>query len=67
MDQDWLLPCIDRDRCRGHGLCVQGCPTEAIALQSQGPVFVRPDLCSYCGDCEERCPEGAISLAYEIR
>jgi ferredoxin len=26
----------------------------------------RPDRCNYCADCEEHCPEGAISLPYQI-
>jgi formate hydrogenlyase subunit 6/NADH:ubiquinone oxidoreductase subunit I len=32
----------------------------------QRPVIVRPGDCVYCGLCEEMCPEGAISLSYEI-
>lgn len=66
MNPDWLLPLIDRDRCRGHGRCVEHCPTGAVSMREGRPEISRPDLCSYCGDCEDHCPEGAISLAYEI-
>jgi ferredoxin len=32
----------------------------------EGRTFVHPELCAYCGLCEELCPEGAIALSYEI-
>jgi formate hydrogenlyase subunit 6/NADH:ubiquinone oxidoreductase subunit I len=31
-----------------------------------GPFIARPWDCTYCALCEEICPEGAISLGYEI-
>jgi NAD-dependent dihydropyrimidine dehydrogenase PreA subunit len=30
------------------------------------PIIVHPQDCVYCGACEEMCPEGAITLVYEI-
>jgi len=45
---------------------VEHCPTGAVVLQNGRPYFVHPELCTYCGLCEELCPEGAIALSYEI-
>jgi len=45
---------------------VDTCPSEAVALIDGRPVIVHPEDCAYCGDCEDLCPEGAISLPYEI-
>lgn len=28
------LPCVDRDRCVGHGACVDICPTRVFALHT---------------------------------
>ena len=61
-----VLPQINPELCNGCGICVDGCPSEAVALVDKQPVIVHPEDCSYCGDCEDLCPEGAISLLYEI-
>lgn len=45
---------------------MEHCPTGAVILQDGRPTFIHPELCAYCGICEELCPEGAISLSYEI-
>ncbi|MCL4863296.1 MAG: 4Fe-4S binding protein [Caldilineaceae bacterium] len=60
------LPKIDQASCTGCHLCVDACPTQALD-QINGKAFLRyPDRCTYCADCEELCPEGAISLPYLI-
>jgi len=61
-----VLPQINIEFCNGCGVCVDICPSQAVALIDGRPVIVRPKDCVYCGDCEELCPEGAISLPYEI-
>jgi len=60
------LPQINLELCTRCGICVDTCPSEAVALVGGQPVIVHPKDCGYCGDCEELCPEGAISLSYEI-
>jgi formate hydrogenlyase subunit 6/NADH:ubiquinone oxidoreductase subunit I len=54
------------ERCTACGLCVEYCPTQAVAMIEQRPVITKPRRCSYCGLCEESCPEDAISLTFEI-
>ena len=63
---EWMLPTIDMTRCTGCGLCVQRCPTDAVAMVEGKPRIVRPRACAYCATCEDYCPEGAITLVYEI-
>jgi formate hydrogenlyase subunit 6/NADH:ubiquinone oxidoreductase subunit I len=61
-----VLPQINLELCNGCGVCMDTCPSEAVALVDKQPVIVHPEDCGYCGDCEDLCPEGAISLSYEI-
>lgn len=76
MSGTWTLPQVDQARCTLCGLCVEACPCHAIELGERGPVFSCPEVCpsigacaqgsdSYCL-CEEVCPAGAITCAFEI-
>ena len=61
-----IMPEIDLAKCNGCGVCVERCPTGALAMR-EGQVFMaRPDLCSYCATCEDVCPTEAIALPYQI-
>lgn len=42
------------------------CPAGALALVESQAAIVRPERCSYCGDCEDLCPEGAIARPFEV-
>lgn len=53
-------PIINFNLCTKCGLCVIGCPENALVMGSQGPILVDPTLCTYCTDCENLCPTGAI-------
>jgi formate hydrogenlyase subunit 6/NADH:ubiquinone oxidoreductase subunit I len=64
--EEWVMPDIDLERCSRCGLCVENCPTEAVAMTNEGPVFTDVRRCTYCGACETECPENAISLRYII-
>ena len=62
----WALPVINRQRCSLCGDCIEKCTANVLVMASQGPVFARPEDCTYCADCEAICPEGAIRCALEI-
>lgn len=42
------------------------CPTGALDLVEGRAAIVRPECCSYCSDCEELCPKGAIACPFEV-
>jgi len=61
-----IMPEIDLAKCNGCGVCVERCPTSALAMR-EGKVFMaRPDVCSFCATCEDVCPMEAIALPYQI-
>ena len=51
---------VDNDKCKGHGACVDECPSEVYELQDGKTVPVQIDDCIECCACVEGCPEGAI-------
>ncbi len=66
MAEQWTLPEIDLAQCTRCGQCVIQCPTQAVEMQSTGPIIVRPAECIYCTTCEAVCPVGAIACVFEI-
>jgi 2-oxoglutarate ferredoxin oxidoreductase subunit delta len=60
---------IDRDRCKGCGLCVAVCPKNVLELMkdlnAKGyfPAYqARPEDCIHCAICCVMCPDVAISI-----
>lgn len=60
---------VDRDECKGCGLCVESCPAHAMELSPElnrygvRPARQKADVCSGCGICYNVCPEpGAITV-----
>ena len=52
---------VDREKCTGCGLCVEGYPVEAIRLDDD-KAKIDSGKCVDCGLCVEQCPNEAISL-----
>ncbi|HKE15737.1 MAG TPA: cyclic nucleotide-binding domain-containing protein [Kofleriaceae bacterium] len=48
--------------CR-HAACMVDCPTGAIGRDPEGEVFIRPELCTGCGNCAKACPWENIQMA----
>ncbi len=61
---------IDRERCKGCGLCVSACPQDVLAMSreinAKGYYFAhkaRPWDCLGCRLCAITCPDVAIEVA----
>jgi heterodisulfide reductase subunit A len=55
---------VDRESCRGCGLCVQACAYGAISMvEGEGRAEVNPALCRGCGNCASQCLSGALQVA----
>lgn len=60
-------PEVSDASCDGCGVCVNACPTGAVAISGRR-VAVRQTNCIFCGLCQEACPRGALNLSprYEL-
>jgi 2-oxoglutarate ferredoxin oxidoreductase subunit delta len=57
---------VNREWCKGCGICVQLCPKQVLELDDRGKaVAVRPEACICCKLCEYRCPDLAIEVIVE--
>ncbi len=64
---------IDRERCKGCGLCVAACPEHVLSLSTnaynrQGLPFAvstSPERCNACQSCAITCPDSAIRVIRE--
>jgi 2-oxoglutarate ferredoxin oxidoreductase subunit delta len=57
---------INRDWCKGCGICVSFCPKKVLELDSKDKaIVVRPEDCICCQLCELRCPDLAIEVLTE--
>ena len=60
---------VDKERCKGCGVCASACPCDVLALSaevnSKGyPVarMVNPDACTGCASCAVICPDSCITV-----
>ena len=69
-----FLLIVDRETCRGCGICERVCHTGAISLHERpkevidgkeravrAQIDIDPHLCDHCGICEATCPFAAIT------
>jgi 2-oxoglutarate ferredoxin oxidoreductase subunit delta len=57
---------INRDWCKGCGICIALCPKKVLDLDgSDKAVAIRPVDCICCRMCELRCPDLAIEVLTE--
>ncbi|MGB9859710.1 MAG: DUF169 domain-containing protein [Moorellaceae bacterium] len=66
-EQKSISMVINKERCKGEGICVDFCPYGVLELvESESgcrvAAAVRPELCTACYTCVGQCPERAISL-----
>lgn len=54
---------INRDWCKGCGICVQLCPKQVLELDNrENANVVNPEACICCKLCELRCPDLAVTV-----
>ena len=54
---------INREWCKGCGICVTFCPTQVLELDADNKSVVkRLEDCTACMMCELRCPDLAIEV-----
>ena len=65
-------PIYNPEKCslKCKGLCATDCPAKAIIMEqiaekASRPVFLL-ERCTFCGQCVESCPFGAITLSEEF-
>jgi len=64
--QQLLEIVINREWCKGCGICVHFCPKKVLELDNfDKAVAVRPEDCICCRMCELRCPDLAVTVETE--
>src|SRR5215813_6027166 len=63
-------PLLDTSKCPdGCRACAEACPTDAISIDRAAEPTARVDLgkCLFCTDCQDACPQGAITYSGDHR
>jgi len=54
---------VDQDACKGCGVCIKSCPSDAIVGSLKQPHSILQEKCIACGTCVDTCRFGAINAA----
>jgi len=61
-------PALAPERCaEGCRACAEVCPTDAISGAGTAALALDTGACTFCGLCEEACPERAIAFTRDYR
>lgn len=63
-DQHATRPVVNPKKCVGCGLCVEICPTKAIAMTDKKAI-VSQSVCIGCGECMAHCQVKAFQLNWD--
>jgi NADH:ubiquinone oxidoreductase subunit F (NADH-binding)/(2Fe-2S) ferredoxin len=58
--KDLIIYQIDEALCKGCGVCLNNCPSNAIQGVIESPHIINFQLCIKCGLCYSSCPSSAI-------
>lgn len=60
---------VDKERCKGCGMCVTACPFGVLVITSELNRYgyavagvAAPEKCTGCAMCAQMCPEAAIEV-----
>jgi 2-oxoglutarate/2-oxoacid ferredoxin oxidoreductase subunit beta len=63
---------IEKDRCKGCGMCVSACPSHVLAMSHEinargyfFPLVEHPDDCNGCRSCVLVCPDVAVQVEHK--
>jgi MinD superfamily P-loop ATPase len=60
------MPLIDKEKCRGCGVCVSVCTIGGLEIVDKKVIATRADECDWCAVCELVCPNEAIRCPFEV-
>jgi NAD-dependent dihydropyrimidine dehydrogenase PreA subunit len=60
--KDVVTLTLDIDRCIGCGQCINVCPHQVFAMDSDKVRIIDRDSCMECGACSINCPVAALAV-----
>jgi len=58
---------INAELCKGCGLCMRGCPANAIVGEKKQPHRILQEICLQCRSCFDACKFGAIEIKASLK
>ncbi|SKC72875.1 4Fe-4S dicluster domain-containing protein [Maledivibacter halophilus] len=62
MSQNKVKLKVEKELCKGCGICVEFCPKNVLTMENGKVKIADIENCIKCGQCELRCPDYAIFL-----